>query len=1547
MKHSKLLLPLCLMLGIATYFASCEKKYDNETVYKGKVVNTVTSKPFPDLEVKVTDGEHINATVKTDENGQFSILVKFNEINGNYYLLIGDASCVQVRRDFKGFGQAEINLGDIEVEGPKSATITTLLVTNVTAESALTGGNITDDGRAEITARGVCWSKQEYPTINDNHTTNGTGKGEYQSEIKGLDGGCTYYVRAYAISSVGTSYGEQFKFSTETGFPVVATGTISNVTATSANCGGSITDDAGYQITACGVCWSTTTSYPTIENSHTSDVAANGSFKSVMENLERNTSYYVRAYATNKNGTSYGETMSFITITGIPVVKTESITNVMALSAMGKGNIIDNSGYAITSCGFCWSSTNTMPTVSGGHTTEIALTGEFDSYIDNLDRNTTYYARAYATNNMGIGYGEVVTFTTTNGVPVVKTDPVTDILALSVTGNGEILDDSGYSITECGFCWSKTNSKPSINDSYSTEFTTSGKFSGTVSNLEKNTSYYLRAYAKNKIGISYGETVTFITILGLPVVTTGDVTNIRASSATCAGDIITNSGYGIVACGLCWSDNNPYPTVSDSHSTEAVTSGSFSSKMMNLEHNTTYYVRAYATNDKGTGYGETKTFTTVNGLPVVSTGSVRDVTATSAVCSDNNVQTAEFAITARGICWSSSTATPTIENDHTSEVATTGSFSSTMSNLEDNTKYYVRAYATNSKGTSYGATVQFTTVSGMLIVTTSDIHDILATSAKCGGAVADNVSFPIKSCGVCWSSSTSTPTLDNDHTTDVCASGSFSSTMINLLPNKTYYIRAYAINAKGTSYGEVKSFSTISSLPSVTTGTVSTIYATSAVCSGNKVQSPEFPIIARGICWSSSTATPTIENDHTSEVAITGTFSSTMSNLKDNTKYYVRAYATNSEGISYGETVTFTTISGMPVVTTGSVSSVTSISAKCGGTVANNISYPIKSCGVCWSSSSSTPTIQDAHTTDITSSGTFTSTLTNLSPNKTYYVRAYATNDQGTSYGTVVSFNTQDGLPSVTTAEVGENITSTTITAGGRVVSDGGFAVTARGVVWGNLPYPTIERDSYTTDGTGIGYYSSKITNADTSTNVYIRSYATNKNGTSYGEQLTITPENFQYMSLKTFVLGGYTYKIYLGLGNLSNSNGYCQTACDNLTFGGYSDWFLPNEQEGRAILEAYNAWGQQNSSVQGITQFWYTEGGHRYSYYYCGTSDAWCKNTSINLYICNAIALRKISSGESGSSGSTSYPSHISVQSVTMSKTSHAFTSVGQTVQLTAIVSPSNATYPTITWQSSNTAVATVSGNGLVSCTGSGSATITAIADGKSATCTISAEISLASGTVVDVCGNKYKYVRIGTQYWMAENMRCNKYDTHSEQAGRTISNSYSFLTLAPCYTDASKYWSSKQYSGNLTSSQISKLGYLYSWAAAVGLLTGSEADNQKTNFNSKRQGICPNGWHVPTNTEWYTLQNYIGSREGVKMKSSSGWYNSANGTDDYSFTALPAGNTASSSADYVGKETGFWTATPRGDGAQSRQLDSDNDFLGDYNSHKGMGYSVRCVKD
>ena len=198
----------------------------------------------------------------------------------------------------------------------KPPILSTVEVTNITGSYARSGGNITDIGGAEVTERGIVWGTSHNPTVenNDGITIDGTGseQSKFSSHLTGLSAGTTYYVRAYAKNSAGTSYGNQIKFTTFD-LASVTTSEITNIASKSATSGGQISDDGGTDVTARGVVWDTYEN-PTVRyTGKTSDGIGTGEFVSNLTDLSLGTTYYVRAYATNSAGTAYGEQVSFST----------------------------------------------------------------------------------------------------------------------------------------------------------------------------------------------------------------------------------------------------------------------------------------------------------------------------------------------------------------------------------------------------------------------------------------------------------------------------------------------------------------------------------------------------------------------------------------------------------------------------------------------------------------------------------------------------------------------------------------------------------------------------------------------------------------------------------------------------------------------------------------------------------------------------------------------------------------------------------------------------------------------------------------------------------------------------------------------------------------------------------------------------------------------------------------------------------------------------------------------------------------------------------
>lgn len=196
-------------------------------------------------------------------------------------------------------------------------------------------------------------------------------------------------------------------------------------------------------------------------------------------------------------------------------------------------------------------------------------------------------------------------------VPTVTTQAVSEVTATTATGNGNITD-LGYPFpTQHGVCWNESG-LPTIVDNKTEQGPASatGAFTSNITGLLSYTHYYVRSYATNTEGTSYGNQTEFTTI-GIPSVTTDEVVGIDVNSAICGGNV--TFGHDVTELGVCWSTNTN-PTIADSHTSDGSGLGSFESHITGLNMNSRYYVRAYATNAIGTGYGEAKSFITPNQL---------------------------------------------------------------------------------------------------------------------------------------------------------------------------------------------------------------------------------------------------------------------------------------------------------------------------------------------------------------------------------------------------------------------------------------------------------------------------------------------------------------------------------------------------------------------------------------------------------------------------------------------------------------------------------------------------------------------------------------------------------------------------------------------------------------------------------------------------------------------------------------------------------------------------------------------------------------------
>lgn len=293
-------------------------------------------------------------------------------------------------------------------------TVETVGVDNITMTTATVEGNVVNDGGSAVTERGICYSIYENPTLSDSIRRAGTGIGRFTCEMTNLTNATTYYIRAFATNSEGTSYGEVVTMRTVE-HPMLATVTtdeVSDITINTAVCGGNVLNDGFVEVTERGICYATHQE-PTVFDYKVAGGEGLGLFQCRMSGLEMLTTYYVRAYAKNSEGYAYGNEVSFVTAdeTYLPEVITHEVTDFNHFYAIGGGEVVANGGLDIIRRGVCWG-TSANPTIYGNVLSAGAGMGEFECRITYLYGNTTYHVRAFAANEAGVSYGEDVTFTT-------------------------------------------------------------------------------------------------------------------------------------------------------------------------------------------------------------------------------------------------------------------------------------------------------------------------------------------------------------------------------------------------------------------------------------------------------------------------------------------------------------------------------------------------------------------------------------------------------------------------------------------------------------------------------------------------------------------------------------------------------------------------------------------------------------------------------------------------------------------------------------------------------------------------------------------------------------------------------------------------------------------------------------------------------------------------------------------------------------------------------------------------------------------------------
>jgi hypothetical protein len=1000
-------------------------------------------------------------------------------------------------------------------------TVTTASLSIITSTSAVCGGNVTSDGGSPVTARGVCWRTEPYPTIADSHTTNGGGTGEFVCGLTGLTPGTLYFYRAYATNSMGTVYDETvYSFVTEQTWWC---GAFINVNHEEGDVA-PVTKTASYR-TVSGIpgeplkCW-IMSNLGADQQAITKDDATEASAGWYWQ-FNRKQGYKHTGSARTPNSAwinSINEDLDWQPANDPCAIELGIGWRIPTYS---EWNNVDGGGGGggWTNWDGPWNS------ALGMHAGGLLL--NTDGSLYNRGSSGAFWSgtRYNGTDGWFLGFNStgcnVSNGTKAYGfslrclsdlMPTVITASVTDITITTATGGGNITLEGGVPVTGRGVCWS-TSSNPTISDNYTTDGSGTGVFVSSLTGLSASTLYYVRAYATGDLGTAYGNEVSFTTLAWTcgtsniinhvagdvaPVtktVTYGTVTGIPGESSKCW--ITSNLGASQQAtakndateesAGWYWKFNRKQGYKNDGSTvTPAWTWTEIEEDLDWLAANDPCAL------ELGTGWR----------IPTLTEWN--NIDASGGWTNWNGPWNSDLKLHAAGFL---------DFFDGSLFIGSRGEWGYYWSSTQfEGGGYHLMfsmgiCYMLND-GKTYGSSLRClkdAPANEVPTVTTVGISDINTTTATGGGDVTFDGGPSVTARGLCWSTSPN-PTIAGNNNNNGTGTGAFVSSLAGLMPGTLYYVRAYATNSVGTGYGNEESFTTLawtcgtSNSISHVAGNIAPV--TKTVTYGTVTSIPG----ESSKCW----ITSNLGADHQASSVSDNTEASAgwywQFNRKQGYKYegstrtpndaWITSIDENYEwqtandpcGLLLGTgwriptSTEWSNVDGTGSWTTWTDAWGSALKMHAAGFFAHDGSFNARgSTGCYWSATQISNT---------------------QASNLYFYNGASALGPEHKADGYTLRC-LKDWLPKLTTASV-TNIAQTTATSGGNVISEGGSSVTARGVCWSIAPGPSIF-DNFTIDGSGTGAFASSITGLSASTTYYVRAYATNSAGTSYGNEVSFT----------------------------------------------------------------------------------------------------------------------------------------------------------------------------------------------------------------------------------------------------------------------------------------------------------------------------------------------------------------------------------------------------------------------------------------------------------
>lgn len=601
------------------------------------------------------------------------------------------------------------------------------------------------------------------------------------------------------------------------------------ITETTATSGGKDIPDEIDDIDEKGIQWVNNSTGDSFTDKVSS--TSSGDYRIKMTGLSSGTNYKVRAYIIVDGTTIYGDWIYFDTIgtSNRPLVSTLAAINITTNAAEGGNRILAANG-TIRQRGIAWStSSDVSPTnYEGIYTENTSFEGDEYFPMLNLTPGQTYYFVAFATNDDGMGTGDVLWFTTTAGLSVVTRDPDDPseglIISTGYAESGGKNISPSVPLTRRGIVWTTRSSTPPVLglDSY-TEVQQAppqnpSDYKLTMNFLSAGTTYYVRAFVQSStLGLAYGNTISFTTlpVSSVPTLSTYAADQITQTDARSGGYTITANG-NLTEKGICWNTTGN-PTIADNHNSMSTSSAdNFTMAVDGLTCNNTYYVRAYAINQYGVGYGNQISFTTLacGTQPSVNTIDATNVGASSATVGGDSINlngNTKILGSWTGVrYWN--VLTPTNYSDASpSFMFGEESFFVGLSGLSGNVDYAYKAFIrTYEFGYTFGQVKYFRTDAPLVPgINTADPEDVKDVSARLGASSISMNGYTLTRKGIWYDSyGQGGKRYVYEDTNDPSP---FLFDVTGLTPNKFYRFAAYLYtNIPGLiAEGSIKYFTTL------------------------------------------------------------------------------------------------------------------------------------------------------------------------------------------------------------------------------------------------------------------------------------------------------------------------------------------------------------------------------------------------------------------------------------------------------------------------------------------------------------------------------------------------------------------------------------------------------------------------------------------------------------------------------------------------------------------------------------------------------------------